>query len=220
MSKHLKRDLENLERLLLVLAGQVEEAVRRSVAALFERRADLAQKVIQSDSEIDRREVELEEECLKTLALHQPVATDLRFVTCCLKINNDLERIGDLASNIAERATALSSSRVPVPRGFQDMVEQAARMLRASLDAFIRGDADSARRICDEDDQVDEANREIISKLLREMHEHPDSIDPMVQLVSVSKNLERIADHATNIAEDVIYLVEGDVVRHRLKALR
>ena len=219
MSKHLKRDLEGLEHRLVVLAGQVEEAVRRSVAALFERRPSLAERVIRDDTEIDRREVELEEECLKVLALHQPVATDLRFVACCLKINNDLERIGDLASNIAERAIALIQSRVPVPGVFQDMVDQVARMLHASLDAFIRGDADGARAICVEDDQVDESNRMIISKLLAEMHEHPDSIDPMVQLVSVSKNLERIADHATNIAEDVIYLVEGDVVRHRLKAM-
>ena len=217
MSIHLKHDLEALERRLLLLAGQVEEAVRMSIMALFERRMDLARRVIDGDAEIDRREVELEEECLKVLALHQPVASDLRFVTACLKIDNDLERIGDLATNIAERALSLSThSSVAVPAQFQTMMETCARMLRQSIDAFVKGDAGLARRVCEEDDKVDRANREVIGELLAGMRTDSTIIDQSVQLVSASKALERIADHATNIAEDVIYMVQGDIIRHRV----
>ncbi len=220
MSKHLNLDLERLEKDLLVLAGQVEEAVRRSIASLMERRIELAERVIDGDREIDRREVELEENCLKVLALHQPVASDLRFVAACLKIDNDLERIGDLASNIAERAISLSAaSSVTIPPDFVGMMETAAQMLRKSIEAFIQGDADAARRICGMDDEVDRANRRILNGLLEQMHEEPEMIDQLVQLFSVSKNLERIADHTTNIAEDVVYLVEGEIVRHRLESV-
>ena len=221
MSKHLKRDLERLEKLLLVLAGQVEEAVRRSIAALLDRRVEVAQKVIEGDAEIDRREVELEEECLKALALHQPVATDLRFVAACLKIDNDLERIGDLAVNIAERVVSLYSGErraLSVPASFSEIMESSTRMLRDSIDAFVRGDAQKARRVCDEDDTVDQAHRDIITELLSRMHREPASIDQSVELVSISRSLERIADHATNIAEDVVYLVEGDIIRHQVTA--
>ncbi len=221
MSSHLKRDLEGLERRLLLLAAQVEEAVRRSITSLLDRRMELAEKVIDGDAEIDRREVELEEECLKALALHQPVASDLRFVTACLKINNDLERIGDLAANIAERTVSfLARSRgLPVPERFGPMMETTANMLRESIDAFVRGDARLARHVYREDDQVDQGNRASIAELLEAMHTDPTSIDPALELFSVSKTLERIADHATNIAEDVIYMVEGDIVRHRMKSL-
>ena len=217
MSKHLRRDLEGLEKKLLYLAGQVEEAVRRSIAALLERRTETAEKVIVGDAEIDRREVELEEECLKALALHQPVATDLRFVTACLKIDNDLERIGDLAANVAKRVLSLTGmpNSIPVPDRFRGMLDTCARMLRESIDAFVRGDADLARKVCEEDDRVDSDNRSIIQSLLREMHRDPTCIDQAVELVSISKSLERIADHATNIAEDVVYMVEGDIIRHQ-----
>ncbi len=222
MSKHLKRDLEGLEKRLLFLAGQAEETVRRSMLALLDRRTDLAEHVIEGDSEIDRREVELEEECLKALALHQPVATDLRFIAACLKINSDLERIADLAVNIAERALSLFSrpQSLAVPPRFRDFMDSAARMVRESIDAFVRGDARAARSICMKDDQIDQANREIISELLEKMHLDPSCIDQALELVSVSKNIERIADHATNIAEDVVYLVEGDIIRHRQEALQ
>ena len=218
MTKHLQRDLEGLERRMLFLAGEVEEAVRRSIRALLDRRIELAERVIDGDDEIDRREVELEEECLKVLALHHPVASDLRFIVASLKIENDLERIADLAANIAERAVSLSSrGEVVVPARIRDMVEQCARMLRHSIDAFVRGDAVLARRICAEDAEVDRANRLIIQELLESMHRDPSCIDQAVELISVSKNLERIGDHATNIAEDVVYLVEGDIIRHRSK---
>jgi phosphate transport system protein len=216
MTKHLTRDLEGLERRLLFLAGEVEEAVRRSIRALLDRRIELAERVIDGDDEIDRREVELEEECLKVLALHHPVASDLRFIVACLKIENDLERIADLAGNIAERTVSFASgSELAVPARIREMVEDCARMLRQSIDAFVRGDAQLARRICDEDDKIDRANRLIIQELLEAMHRDPACIDQAVELISVSKNLERIGDHATNIAEDVVYLVEGDIIRHR-----
>jgi phosphate transport system protein len=217
MVTHLRKDMESLERQLLYLAAQVEEAVRRSMTALLERRPEMARQVVDGDTEIDRREVEIEEDCLKVLALHQPVATDLRFVASCLKINNDLERVGDLCCNIAERALSLSAMRLLPPSGrLQAMMEDAADMLRDSLDAFVRSDASAAREICERDERVDRANREIIEGLLVMMHEDPSAIDQAMELVSVSKNLERIADHATNIAEDVVYMVEGDIIRHRV----
>jgi phosphate transport system protein len=146
------------------------------------------------------------------------VASDLRFIVACLKIENDLERIADLAANIAERAVSLSTrAELVVPMRIRDMVEHCARMLRHSIDAFVRGDAELARRICAEDAEVDRANRLIIQELLEAMHANPACIDQAVELISVSKNLERIGDHATNIAEDVVYLVEGDIIRHRSK---
>ncbi len=218
MTKHLVRDLEGLERRLLFLAGEVEEAVRRSIRALLDRRIELAERVIDGDDEIDRREVELEEECLKILALHNPVASDLRFIVACLKIESDLERIADLAANIAERSVSFSTrTEMAVPPRIREMVETCARMLRQSIDAFVRGDADLARRILEQDAEVDRANRLIIQELLEAMHGDPSCIDQSVELISVSKNLERIGDHATNIAEDVVYLVEGHIVRYKSK---
>ena len=213
---HLQRDLERLERSLLYLAAQVEQGVRRSLDALLERRVDLAMEVIEGDREIDRREVELEEDCLKILALHHPVATDLRFVASCLKINNDLERVGDLACNIAERARSLASMRLlSISSRLRGMMESTVEMLRDSLDAFVRSSAEAAREVCDRDDVIDRLNREIIEKLLVVMHEEPSNVNQALELISISKNLERIADHATNIAEDVVYMVEGDIIRHQ-----
>jgi phosphate transport system protein len=222
MVNHLRKDLDALERQLLYLAAQVEQSVRRATTALLERRVDLAHAVIEGDDDIDRREVEIEEDCLKVLALHQPVATDLRFVASCLKINNDLERVGDLACNIAERAKSLSAMRLlPITSNLKTMMEEAADMLRDSLDAFVRSDAVAAREICARDAEVDRRNRQTIESLLVTMHEDPHTVDQAIELISVSKNLERIADHATNIAEDVVYMVEGAIIRHRAaRALR
>jgi len=216
MSKHLKHDLERLERRLLDLGARVEDAVRKSIAALETRRADLALEVMGGDLGIDQAEVEIEEECLKVLALHQPVATDLRFVAVTLKINNDLERIGDLAVNIAERSASLKRALpFPVPEGLRPMTDTTITMLRESLDAFVRTDTRLARRVLAADNSVDDYNREIIGLMAERMKSDRDQVDDALLMLSASKNLERIADHATNIAEDVVYMVEGDIIRHQ-----
>jgi phosphate transport system protein len=215
MPKHLIRDLAELEKSLLYLAAQVEEAVNLAIESLLKGRADLARSVIDGDKEIDRKEVEIEEDCLKILALHQPVAQDLRHVAACLKIDNDLERIGDLAVNIAERVLSSSSHEFSLPDPFREMVACAMDMLRTSIDAFVRADTAAARSVMVQDDVVDRDNRLVIERLLVRMRENPNMIDRALELISVSKNIERIADHATNIAEDVIYLVDGDIIRHQ-----
>ena len=215
MTRHLRTDLERLEKRLLLLGSRVEDAVRESIHAVMECRAELAQQVIAGDEAIDQEEVEIEEDCLKILALHQPVATDLRFATACLKINNDLERIGDLAVNIAKRARAMSQA-VPLtpPRKLTRMTEDVTAMLRHSLDAFVRGDSALARRVLLDDERVDEEHRLVFRAMIDEMQARPEVVEPAMLYISTSRALERIADHATNIAEDVVYLVEGEIIRH------
>lgn len=216
MAIHLQRDLENLQRDLLVLAKDVEKAVDMAIRALRERNAGLARQVIAGDSQIDQEENHIEEECLKILALHQPVAIDLRRIAAALKINNELERMADLAEDIAERAEHLARfSPVPIPQKLQHMSDLTTTMVRQSLDAFVHLDAPAARRVCGLDDEVDRLNCEIIEELIGRMQESPAMVEPCLSLFSATRHLERIADHATNIAEDVIYLVKGEIVRHR-----
>lgn len=216
MSKHLRTDLESLERRILDLGARVEQAVRRSIVALASRRSDLALEVIAGDVEIDKEEVSIEEDCLKVLALHQPVASDLRFVAACFKITSDLERIGDLAVNISERAASLDRSEpMPAPAVLDAMTEATATMVRESLDAFVRSDVALAQRVMAEDDIVDGQNRTIIGEMVELMKSDSGCVDDALLFMSASKNLERIADHATNIAEDVVYMVEGEIVRHQ-----
>ena len=216
MRVHLHRDLEHLEKRIILLSERVQEAVRTAVRALNRGRYDLALEVIDGDGEIDRLEVEIEEECLKVLALHQPVAVDLRFITACLKIDNDLERMGDLAVNIAERAADMATMPpIAVPAELQPMTEAVARMIQNSLDAFVRQDAKLARQIMADDDEIDGYNRRIFEELIATMRSEPERVEPCMLLISVSRYLERIADHATNVAEDVYYLVEGQIIRHK-----
>ena len=216
MQQHLHREIEKLKTMLLSLGTDVEENVYKSVKALDERNAALADQVIGADGQVDRSEVYLEEECLKILALHQPVAIDLRFVIAVLKINNDLERIGDLAVNIAERARFLASrDALDVPFNFMGMADKTRAMLKKSLDALVNMDPRMARDVCAADDEVDALNREMYGRIQKSMQQHPDRIDGLIHYLGVSRYLERIADHATNIAEDVIYMVDGDIVRHR-----
>jgi phosphate transport system protein len=215
MSKHLKNDLERLERRILGLGARIEEAVRRSIAALQTRRADIALEVMSGDPEIDSIEVEIEEECLKILALHQPVANDLRFVTACLKINNDLERIGDQAVNIAQRVAVLAKRHdVNFNFDYARMAEKAQAMLRMSLDALVNLDEDLALKVVTMDDEVDTIQRDAYDRIKSAMKENSDKIGYMINLLLVSRHLERLADHATNIAEEVIYLIEGEIIRH------
>ena len=215
MSRHLKSDLERLEKRLLLLGSKVEDSVRKAIRALLEGNIALAQEVREQDHNFDHEEVEIEEDCLKILALHQPVATDLRFAAACLKINNDIERIGDLAVNIAERAESLRGTvPMPPPPLLAPMMEETTSMLRFCLDSFVRGDATLARKVLAADESVDDMNRRTIIELIERMRTEPRIVEPAISYMSASKNLERIADHATNIAEDVVYMVEGDIIRH------
>jgi phosphate transport system protein len=221
MSKHLERDLDNLQKDLLALAASVEEAIHKAIRALQERDVPLAEEVIDGDNDIDNEENHVEEECLKVLALHQPVAVDLRRVASVLLINTDLERMADLAEDIAERALALARwPAIPVPADLQRMTDLASSMVRQALDAFVNLDAKLARLVCRLDDEVDRYNKSIIDELIALMQRSPASVEAGLSLFSATRHLERIADHATNIAEDVIYLVEGAIVRHRPAAVR
>lgn len=215
MSKHLRNEIENLKRRVLTIGATVVDAIQKSLVALEERSEDVAAQVMEGDKKIDSAEVELEEECLKLLALYQPVAEDLRFIAAVMKINNDLERMGDEAVNIAEHASFLARNvPIPVPPQFQAINTAAMRMVWESLDAFVQGNAINARRICAEDDEVDQLNREIIDAVWKMMRDDPETVERATHLFSVSRHLERIADHATNIAEDVVYMVEGKIIRH------
>ena len=218
MSKHLQREIENLKKRVLSLGAKIEENVYKAVRSVEERNRVLAGQVLESDTDIDRLEVDVEEECLKVLALYQPVAGDLRFIIAILKINNDLERVGDLAVNIAERSIFLASrERLDMPFDFTKMMDKTREMLRMSLDALVNRDASLAHRIILADDEVDSYNREMYVLVQQAIGKKPERLESLIHLLSCSRNLERIADHATNIAEDVIYMVEGEIVRHQVE---
>lgn len=216
MAIHLVRDLENLKKELLLVGAMVEVATNKAIVALIDRRPDLAEEVIQGDRDVDQREVQVEEECLKVLALHQPVAADLRFVVAVLKVNNDLERVGDLAGNIAARARYFAEHPgVEIQPEINTMAKGTRAMLRDSLNALIALDTKMARDVLRKDEEIDSIHRDLFSGLQEDMCAAPETIPHRVQLLSVSRYLERIADLATNIAEDVIFMVDGDVVRHQ-----
>jgi phosphate transport system protein len=220
MSIHLHRDLESLQRRILSLASDVEQRIDRAIRSLMDRDGTLAQSLIESDLSIDLEENEVEEDCLKILALHQPVAVDLRRVAAILKINTDLERMADLSVNIAERAAALAQlDDVPIPPTLRQMTDLTNTMVRDSLDAFVNLNVELAKRVCRMDDEVDRYNREIIERVVKFMKQSPEHIEGGLHLFSAARHLERIADHATNIAEDVVYLVEGKIIRHHPEAL-
>ncbi len=216
MPVHFVRELDTLKRKVLSLASMVEENLQHAVHALEKGDAQLARRLISSDIEIDHMEVEIEEECLKILALHQPVANDLRFIVAVIKINSDLERIGDLAVNIAERAEYLADGRALSERfNFATMAEAAQTMLRQSLDSLVELDAALARKVCADDEKVDAFNRRIYEQVKEAMKENPEEVDTLTHILAASRHIERVGDHATNIAEDVIYMVEGRIARHR-----
>lgn len=208
-------ELRELREKLLTLGGLVEEAIARSVRSLAERDTALARQVCEDDRRINRSEVEIDELCLRLLALHQPAASDLRFITLAMKVVTDLERIGDLAVNIAERAEELNAIPplkpwVDIPR----MAQLTQRMLKEALDAFVAADAQRARAILASDDEVDELYRKVLRELLDMMAANPAIIPQGMAVLFVAKHLERIADHVTNVAEMVIFYVEGRDVRH------
>jgi len=215
MPVHLQKELGRLKKQILGLGAMVEERVRMATRAMEQRDATTAERILATDYEIDEREVEVEEECLKILALHQPVAVDLRFITAVVKINNDLERIGDEAVNIA-RCVAIISRKDPVDAlpEFGPMSEKTQAMLESSLDALVNLDLDVAFRVLTLDDEVDHINSRIYDQVKDRIRRTPDRVGTLINLMLISRYLERIADHATNIAEEVIYMIEGEIVRH------
>jgi phosphate transport system protein len=220
MSKHLERDLEAIEQEILDQSSRVEEMIAKSCQALVERRSDIATEVIASEREINAREVKIEEECLKILALHQPVAVDLRRTATVLKINTELERIADLTVNIAERTISLADHpEFAIPDKLERMFVRASDMVHDALNAFVEQDAEAAREVCRRDDEVDEFNRRVIDDLLETMRSRSDLVAAALHFFSVCRHVERIGDCATNIAEDVIYLVEGEIARHHFDNL-
>jgi phosphate transport system protein len=221
MSVHLQADLTALHKDLLSMSARVEDMIHGAVAQLSQPSIDDARALIERDTEIDRWDVRIEENCLKMLALHQPVAIDLRRITAVLKIVAELERVADLATNIAERACGLlDSPEVVVPDELKEMAQQAVHMLHRAIDAYVDLDSDTARDVCAEDDEIDAANERIINELIQQMHQHADRVDALLHLFSAVRQVERVADHATNIAEDVVYLVEGRIIRHAKKLER
>lgn len=211
----LEREVEKIKTQLLLLSAKVESSIAQAMEALEKRDRDLAIAVIENDAEIDQAEVDLEEECLKILALHQPVASDLRFMVAVLKINNDLERIGDLAANIAERTVfQIDNGCIEIPFPYREMASKAQWMVRSALDAFVKLSPALAQKVREADDAVDAIHKNMYAKILAKLKENPDKADVLVSLIGLSRALERMADQATNIAEDVIYLVEGEIVRH------
>ncbi len=217
MGKHLENELDRLKKQLLSLSVEVESALRRSVRAINSKDVKLAEDVIKYDRTIDLKEVEVEENCLKILALHQPVAIDLRLVVAALKINNDLERIGDLAVNISERAIYLARDLNPIeyPFDFESMAVKTIIMLNKAIDALMLMDANLAKRVCKDDDEIDEMNRNMYGKIFSEIRKKPEDVDTLIHYLSISRHLERIADYATNISEDIIYMIDGEIVRHK-----
>lgn len=215
MSRHLSREMDNLKSRILSLSTVVEEIVSTAVKTVLDRDKDLAQEVVSADHKIDQLEVEVEEECLKILALHQPLSKDLRFIVACLKINNDLERIGDQAVNIAKRARKIANfPSVPDPFDLEVMTTKVKLMLRDSLDSLVNMDPDLALKVCRSDEEVDAIHKNSYVVTQEKLNENPALSEPMIMFLSVSRNLERIADLAENIAEDVIYMITGEIIRH------
>jgi phosphate transport system protein len=221
MAQHLVREIDKLKKKVLSLAAAVEENVRAAVKSVAERDQVLACKVIDTDSEIDMAEVDVEEECLKILALYQPVAQDLRYIVAILKINRDLERIGDLAVSIAERGIQLMSMARPKSEfDLGAMATKCENMVARSLDAMINRDADLARAIwLSGDDEIDNMMASAFDLVEKEIREHPENTQSLMNMLSVARALERMADHATNIAKDIIYMIEGEIVRHRKRKI-
>jgi phosphate transport system protein len=219
METHFQQELNQLKSELLRMAGLAERAIRNAVEALVKRNTPLAEKTIKEDAQINEMEIDIDERCIKLLALHQPMAADLRFITSAMRINTELERIGDQAVNIAERVISLNQEAqlkpyMDIPR----MAEITQAMVKDVLDAFVNGDANLARSVCERDDRVDALNDQVFRELLTYMMADSSTISRAVHLIIVSRCLERIADHATNIAEGVIFMAKALVIKHHADA--
>lgn len=216
MTPHLPRQIEKLKKMIMNLGAIVEDAVRHATYAIERRDPDLAADVVAGDREIDLLEIDIEEECLATLALHQPVANDLRFVVSILKINRDLERIGDMAAHVSELAATISKTQ-PINMDeyrISEMMRKTQTMLKQSLDALVQLDVGLAKVVQQTDAEVDEIQHEVCEKIEKRILEKPDQIQSLIRLWNMARKVERMADHTVNIAKDVIYLVSGHIVRH------
>ncbi|HLG30568.1 MAG TPA: phosphate signaling complex protein PhoU [Candidatus Brocadiales bacterium] len=215
MPKRFEEELVELKKCILKMGNLVEAAISKSIKALLDRDVRLAEEVIGADDDINTIEIIIDEKCLDLLALRQPVAVDLRFIAAVMKMNSELERMGDLAVNIAETAKYLATQpELKISLDFAKMMEFTQKMVRESLDALVNRDSKLARIICLEDDVVDNLKKQMFLELLKHMKEDPETIERSTHLMLVSRHLERIADQATNIAEDVVYLVEGKIIKH------
>jgi phosphate transport system protein len=217
MHRHFDDELKSLKDKILRMGGLAEEQVRGSLRALIERDSDLGRKIIENDRRVNALDVEVDEDCLRLLALQQPTARDLRFITTAMKISTELERISDLAENICERAIELNEEPqlkpyIDIPR----MANWALQMVKEALDSFVTGDANLARKVCTDDDFVDDLTHQLFRELLSFMLENPQTITRAIRITFIAKYLERIADHATNVAELVVYMVEGKIIRHTM----
>jgi phosphate transport system protein len=217
MHRHFDDELKDLKEKILRMGGLAEEQVQGSLSALVARDSDLARKIIENDRRVNALDVEVDEDCLRLLALHQPTARDLRFITTAMKISTELERISDLAENICERAIELNEEPqlkpyIDIPR----MANWSLQMVKEALDAFVTGDANLARKVCTDDDFVDDLTHQLFRELLSFMLESPQTITRAIRITFIAKYLERIADHATNVAELVVYMVEGKIIRHTM----
>jgi phosphate transport system protein len=215
MSQHLQKEIAALKEKIIYMGTEVEDRVYRATVSFINRNQEMAQAVLTGDHEIDQLEVNIEEDCLKILALHQPVATDLRFIIAVLKINSDLERVGDLAVGIAEHSSFLiDQPAIPIAFDMTAMMHAVESMLTRSIEALVNLDVHKAYRVRSEDDRVDAMNRDMYTLMREELAKDPEHINILLHNLSISRHLERIADHASNIAEDVIYLVNAEIIRH------
>jgi phosphate transport system protein len=217
MQRHFDQELLDLKEKILRMGILVEEQVQGALRALIGRDSDLARKIIANDRQVNTLDVDVDEDCLRLLALQQPAARDLRFITTAMKISTELERISDLAENICERAIELNEEPqlkpyIDIPR----MANWSLRMVKEALDAFVNQDATLARKVCTDDDFVDDLTHQLFRELLSFMLENPQTITRAIRITFIAKYLERIADHATNVAELVVYMVEGKIIRHTL----
>ncbi len=215
ITRHFDEEMELLKQKILRMGAMVEDQISSSIKALIERDSELAKKVIENDHMVNALDVEIDEDALRLLALHQPAAGDLRLITTAMKISTELERMSDLAENISERVTELNEELqikpyIDIPK----MAEWSQKMVAESLDAFVRRDSGLGRKVCADDDFIDDLNKQIFRELLSFMIEDPRFISTAIRISFISKYLERIADHATNIAELAVYLVEGKIIRH------
>lgn len=216
MAKHLEKELERLKKLIYTLGARVDESLELAVKSFQDNDTELANKVIDGDHEIDDLEVEVEEECLKALALYQPVAIDLRFIVAVMKMNSDLERIGDLAADIAKNGVYINQAAKPkIPLDLHQMTYLAKSIVRKSLDSLLNIDAYLAREVLKDDEEINDMKSEMKAEIVEALKREPEHAESLITLLAVTNRLERIGDHACNLAEDVIYMVEADIVRHQ-----